>query len=125
MHERTIVKDLLDQIPRLVPNRPLRSVRIATLTIGEFAGVEPELVRLAFDELAPAILHPRARLELIIAPLEAECRSCRRRFRVERFRFLCPACAGEDVVACGGEQIELTSLTFDESEASARREEVA
>jgi hydrogenase nickel incorporation protein HypA/HybF len=95
------------------------------LTVGEFAGVEPELIRLAFEELAPSILHPHVRLDVLVAPLEAECRSCRNQFRVESFRFRCPACGGPDVVATGGEQIELTSLTFDESDASPRPEAVA
>lgn len=120
MHERTIVRDLLDQIPALVGDRPIRAVRVVKLTVGEFAGVEPELLRLAFEDMAPSLLHPQVRIDLTVAPLEADCRSCRRRFRVENFRFRCPTCAGQDVVACGGEQIELTSLTFEESEASAR-----
>jgi hydrogenase nickel incorporation protein HypA/HybF len=125
MHERTIVRDLLDQIPRLVPDRPVRAVRVVKLTVGEFSGVEPELVRLAFEELAPSILHPQVRIDVIVVPLLADCRSCRRRFRVQNFRFRCPDCDGQDVVACGGEQIELTSLTFEESDASSREQVIA
>lgn len=120
MHERTIVRDLLDQIPRLIPGRTIRSVQVVKLTVGEFAGIEPELLRLAFEDLAPSVLHPQVQLDLTVAPLVADCRSCRLRFPVENFRFRCPACEGQDVVACGGEQIELTSLTFQEPEASAR-----
>ncbi len=83
MHERTIVRDLLDQTLRFASTRSARSVRVVKLTVGEFAGVEPELIRLAFEELAPSILHPHVRLDVLVAPLEAECRSCRNQFRVE------------------------------------------
>lgn len=45
-------------------------------------------------------------------PLEAACRQCGHAFAVERFRFVCPACASPHVEVTRGDALILDSVTF-------------
>jgi hydrogenase nickel incorporation protein HypA/HybF len=113
MHERSLVQGLLTQIGDVVRPRDPRAVRGVQLTIGEFAGIEPELLRWAFEELAPAVLSPDCQLEMDIVPLRARCSACEHEFAVDKFRFLCPACGGDTVKVIAGEELVLTSVTLE------------
>ncbi len=119
MHERSLVQGLLTQIGDVVWPRDPRCVRGVQLTIGEFAGVEPELLRWAFAELAPVVLHPDCRLEFDLIPLRARCSACEHDFAVDRFRFLCPVCGGDTVTVIAGEELVLASVTLESAPAAA------
>lgn len=111
MHERSLIARLILQIDEELLNRQLCGLKEVRLEIGEFAGVEPALLELAWQELAAVHWKSAVSLTLEVVPLTAQCRQCGQAFHVERFRFVCPVCdhAGVDVVA--GEGLRLISLT--------------
>jgi hydrogenase nickel incorporation protein HypA/HybF len=115
MHERSLIARLILQIEEELQQRQLSGLKEVRLEIGEFAGVEPELLELAWQELALLHWNADVGLTLDVVPLTAECRQCGQSFHVERFRFVCPVCdhAGVDVVA--GEGLRLISLTTEGS----------
>lgn len=118
MHERSLVQTLLEQVRRTAIDLALPPVREVVLELGEFSGVEAELVKLAFADLSPVVLGDGVTLELRQTPLTAECSSCQHSFHVERFQFVCPKCAGT-VRVTAGEEFRLVSLRV-ESSATAR-----
>ena len=83
------------------------------LEIGEFSGVEPSLIQLAFEEMALEAWGHAVELDLEIIPLTAECLTCKTRFRVEAFRFVCPDCHGTNVQIRSGEQMQLVSMDIE------------
>lgn len=111
MHERSIVALLIEQIEGERQARGMGALVEVRVALGEFSGVEPILFAEAFAELSRERWGRDVALRLDAAPLSARCRSCGAEFRVERFRFVCPAChnAGVDVVS--GEGILLVSLS--------------
>ena len=113
MHERSIVRVLLEQIEDELRVRQLGGLTEVRLEVGEFAGIEPALLELAFTEMSADRWRHPVSLQLEVVPLTARCRHCATEFRVERFRFVCPAChhAGVDVIA--GEELRLISLITD------------
>ena len=113
MHERSLVQGLLTQIGDAVRPRDPRCVCVVQLTIGEFAGIEPELLQWAFEELAPVVLSPACRLDWTVVPLRARCSDCEHEFAVDRFRFRCPMCGCETVTVIAGEELVLTSVTLE------------
>ena len=90
MHERSLVRGVLDQIVREVAPRSPQVVRGVQLDVGEFAGIEPLLLQSAFEELAPTVLHADVQLDLRTSPLRARCRQCAAEFAVSDFRFVGP-----------------------------------
>lgn len=111
MHERSIVKQLIEQIDEELHRRNLHGLTAVHVQIGEFAGVEPALLELAFQEMAPVHWHAPVILDLQIVPLMARCQHCRTDFHVERFRFVCPCCNCDTVTVISGESMQLVSLS--------------
>lgn len=111
MHERSIVKQLIDQALREADERGLSEIQEIQLRIGDFSGVESRLVQLAFEELAPLTWSNRVELKIETVALAARCRKCDCQFHVDSFRFICPACGAGSVQVTSGEEMELVSLT--------------
>lgn len=121
MHERTLVKQLIEQIEEELHSRHLAGLTAVHLEIGEFAGVEPSLIELAFQEMAIDHWQTEVHLNLKIIPLTAYCQSCKKDFHVERFRFICPYCDNTAVTVVAGESMQLVSLSVATSKITESR----
>lgn len=110
MHERSLVAYLIRQIDEELQSRGLTRLHEVRLEIGEFAGVEPILLQLAFEDMAANHWTGSVRLCWSTVPLTARCRQCVAEFAVEGFRFVCPHCSGRDVDVVAGEELKLVSL---------------
>lgn len=110
MHERSLVTGLIEQVLQTVKTRGLGRLHEIQLRIGEFSGVEPRLVELAFLEMAPDYWETEVQLNIDVVPLMAACQSCRVEFAVQGFRFVCPACGSGQVAVTSGEEMQLVSI---------------
>ena len=113
MHERSLVEALLNQVERLMREQRAARVRVVRVSAGEFSGVEPELLRIAFVDLVDDSAVSGARLELEEVTLEAQCEDCGEEFAVERFRFQCPRCESRRIAIVRGEGLMLESVTME------------
>lgn len=118
MHERSLVRSLIEQVNEELRNRSLGPLRGIRLELGEFSGVEPSLLQLAFDEMARDAWGHDVKLDLEIISLSAQCLTCDKIFQVEGFRFVCPDCHGTDVQIRSGEQMQLVSLDVESANNS-------
>jgi hydrogenase nickel incorporation protein HypA/HybF len=84
--------------------------------VGEFSGVEPELIASAYSELVQKTCFSDARLDLERTPLEAVCDQCGYNFRIEQFDFNCGRCGSQQLKLRGGEEMLLDSVTMEETE---------
>jgi hydrogenase nickel incorporation protein HypA/HybF len=112
MHELSLMNHLL----RLVDREAIaagggRVTRIRVL-LGEFSGVEPELLESAFRIAARSSRSREASLEIQVEPLEAECRDCGELSRVVAFHFVCARCGSHQIEIRSGEEIKLESITL-------------
>jgi hydrogenase nickel incorporation protein HypA/HybF len=110
MHERSLVKGLIEQVVVEGGNRHLGQIHEILIEIGEFSGVEPVLVKSAFDEMAGEYWPTPVELLIEVIPLSAICQPCQSSFRVTDFRFVCPKCGGGEVKITAGEELRLVSL---------------
>lgn len=113
MHERSLVRALLSQVQDLQAKQGAERVLTVRVSIGEFSGVESELVRSAFEEFVDDSPACGASLEVVNVPLESRCRICGCEFVVENFRFRCPQCGDARVDIIRGEGIVLESVTLE------------
>lgn len=86
------------------------------LNVGQFSGVEPELLRSAFEEMINDSPLHGAILQMEEVPLEAECELCGRRFLVEGFDFSCPGCSSSQTTIVRGEELVLDSVLLEEED---------
>jgi len=122
MHERSIVRALLKQVRQLQTEQGAEGVVAVKVSVGEFSGVEADLLRSAFDEMVNGSPFCGARLELQQVPLESRCQSCSSEFAVENFRFRCPRCGGSHVETIRGEGLILESVTLEFGRNDERHE---
>lgn len=118
MHEVSLVRLLLSQVAAVAAEHGGARVEEFLIEIGPLAGVEPLLVRSAYELLTAGSADPQARLVINEVPLESDCERCRRAFVVDRFRFICPQCGSSKVRVVRGDGCRLVSVTIYEPESA-------
>jgi hydrogenase nickel incorporation protein HypA/HybF len=113
MHERALAESLLRQVSAARDERRLNRVRSVTIQLGAFSGVEPVLLKSAFEEQSSQRLGAFTELQIETVELTAECEACTAHFEVVQFRFHCPHCGNEHVRITHGEELMLLSITAD------------
>ena len=116
MHERSLVRALLRQVQDVANQNPASRVISIRVRIGEFSGVEAELLSSAYDELIQDTPLRGAALNLERVPLEAVCDQCGHQFRIERFHLECGQCGSLRLSLRGGEELLLDSVKLEETE---------
>jgi hydrogenase nickel incorporation protein HypA/HybF len=104
----------LRQVQTIADEYPSCQVKSIRVRIGEFSGVEPELLANAYSLLVTDTSFARARLEVNRAKLEAVCSLCESDFRIKRFTFRCPYCGSRELSVVGGEELLLESIAMEE-----------
>lgn len=115
MHERSLVRALLKKVQQVADENVAGRVLSIRVRIGEFSGVEPELVANAYYELIQDTRFSDTSLEVEQAPMEAVCDECGCNFRIEQFHFNCARCGSPYVEIRGGEELLLDSVTMEET----------
>lgn len=110
MHERSLVRSLLEQARQAILPALPESVRTIRMAIGPLAGVEPLLVREAFSDLRHEAGWPQAELQIDETPLTARCQACQYSFEIMQFKFECPMCQSRKVDVVSGDECRLISV---------------
>lgn len=110
MHERSLIRMLLDQVRVICREREIERIESIRIGVGDFSGVEADLLRSAFDELVFEVFDNPVQLEVKRIPLRASCRDCGDTFVVSEFKFVCPRCSSPQVRIVSGEELQLISL---------------
>ncbi len=116
MHEMSLVRSLLKQVERLALQHDATTVTGIEVEIGPLSGVEPVLVREAFDTLVATSSLAGAVLIINQVPLLCDCRDCRHPFELASFRFKCPNCGSTAVQITSGDQFRLLNVTIETEE---------
>jgi hydrogenase nickel incorporation protein HypA/HybF len=117
MHELSLARALLRQVEELRQSHRAAGVRTVCVSVGEFSGVEADLLDSAFCQLTQGTPVEGARLSINRVPLEARCTACEHEFTVHAFCFVCPRCEARDVRIVRGEELMLETLTLAEAES--------
>jgi hydrogenase nickel incorporation protein HypA/HybF len=110
------VRALLREVEKLAVEHSNSHVVSVRVRVGEFSGVNADLLAMAYDEMVQDTPLRGAALAMERVPLEGVCDDCGNRFRIERFRFQCDKCGSARVTLRGGEELQLDSVTLEEVE---------
>ncbi|MCH1919766.1 hydrogenase/urease nickel incorporation protein HypA [Shewanella sp. A3A] len=110
MHEFSIVSALINQCEELAAEHNATGIARVAVKIGALSGVEPQLVKTAFDTFREDGICRGAELEMEIAPLALDCRACGAHSIPDEIAYLCPACQSRDIKVSGGEEMLLMQL---------------
>ena len=112
MHERSLVQALLRQLEALRESHSAERILAVRITVGEFSGVDLELVRIAFVELTASPTIEGAEIQIDRVPLECMCLECGSVTLVKNFLFECGRCLSRQLKVIRGEEMVLESVTL-------------
>jgi len=111
VHEYSIVASLVDRVGAAAAGRPGATVERVHVAIGELAGVDTELLALAFDSFRIGTACAGAALDIHAVPARWECSGCGDAIAAGAL-LRCPACGGAARLAAGDE-IVLTRIEME------------
>jgi hydrogenase nickel incorporation protein HypA/HybF len=110
MHERSLILALLKHVAQIQSLHDGAAVSEIAVELGPLSGVEPELLRSAYESLA----EPGAKLVIHEVPLEVRCLACRTCNSMQTFESICPQCQSTDLQIIGGDTFRLLHVTLNE-----------
>ena len=110
MHEMSICQGLMDQVERIAAEQNASRVDSISLSIGPLSGVEPDLLKRAYEVARLHTVAENAELEIRTGPIVVECRSCGASGEAQVNRLLCPACGNWQVNLVQGDELLLLRL---------------
>jgi hydrogenase nickel incorporation protein HypA/HybF len=115
MHELSLIRALLQQVDELRASHADHELRRIDVSIGEFSGVDPDLLESAFGRTTQGTSLEGVEFAVTHVPLIGRCKSCLVELQIRGFRFVCPACGGGAIDVIRGEELMLESVTFEET----------
>ena len=112
MHEVSLIRSLLRQVERLCEQHKGAAILEIEVEIGPLSGVEPLLVRDAFDVCSPGTRCEGASLTIREVPLKAHCRECSQESELAGFHFRCAHCGSHFLTITQGEEFRLLNVTI-------------
>jgi hydrogenase nickel incorporation protein HypA/HybF len=110
MHELAICQELMTQLEQAAaPHHPAVIERVL-LSVGALSGVEPALLKRAFEIARAGTLAADAELEIQTGPVRVRCTSCGQESDARANRLLCAPCGDWRVKVIAGEELLLLSL---------------
>ncbi len=113
MHEFSVVQSLLDLIEKNAYENNAKAVSKVIVKIGKMSGIEPHLLKIAFDTFKEKTICENAELEMIIQDVVARCEDCNKDFTVENNKFICPFCNDYNLKILDGEDMYLLQIELD------------
>ncbi|ADC89674.1 hydrogenase nickel insertion protein HypA [Thermocrinis albus DSM 14484] len=113
MHEMSIVQNLLQLVEMYAEREGAKDVRRIEVVVGVLSGVEPHLLRIAFDTFKEGTVAQNAQLDLVVEKLRLWCNSCNTQVEKEELDMICPLCGSVDTRVVGGDELLLKSIEME------------
>ncbi len=113
MHEFSIVQSLLDLCEDNAKKNGAKKVLKVSIKVGKLSGVEPELLKTAFETFKLDTICDEALLEMSVQDVVIECRNCNQKSTLMNLEGCCPNCESEDISIIDGNEMYLMSLEME------------
>ncbi len=110
MHEFSVARSLLDLVGRIAEEKSVRSVKRVVVRIGVLSGIEPHLLRSAFELLKRRTVAEGSELVIEEEKLRVVCHDCGETSEKEDLTVECPLCGSLSTEVVSGEGMLLKSL---------------
>ncbi len=110
MHEYSIVQSLLDSCEENAKANGGTKVTKVVTKIGVMSGVEPDLLKTAFDTFKEKTMCENAEFIMNIQPVVIRCRSCGVESELSKNQYSCPKCESVAIEILDGEEMYLMQL---------------
>ncbi len=113
MHEFSIVDSLLQLAEDHAAKNNAKKVTKLEIKIGVLSGVEPDLLKTAFETFKEGTICENAEFIMKIQPVVVKCKSCGFEGELSKDEYLCPKCKSNKMEIIDGEDMYLMSLELE------------
>jgi hydrogenase nickel incorporation protein HypA/HybF len=113
MHEYSIVDSLLQLAEEHAIKNNAKKVTRLEIKIGVLSGVEPDLLKTAFDTFKEGTMCEEAEFVMKIQPVVVRCKECGFEGELQKDEYLCPQCKSASLQIIDGEDMYLMSLELE------------
>lgn len=113
MHEYSIVQSLLNSCEENAAEHNATKVTKVVVKIGVMSGVEPELLRTAFETFKENTLCEEAQFVINIQSVVIKCNKCLIESVLESLEYYCPRCGSMDIEILDGEDMYLMQMELE------------
>ena len=113
MHEYSIVQSLLDSCEEHARKNEASKVTKVVVKIGVMSGVEPDLLKTAFDTFKEETICSNAEFILNIQPIIILCHKCKVESTLKNREYCCPKCESVELEILDGEEMYLMQLELE------------
>jgi hydrogenase nickel incorporation protein HypA/HybF len=112
LHEYSLVQSLVARVESLAHARKATAVHRLVVSVGELAGLDPDLFQTAYDTFRAGTICERAAMELRRVPARWACTGCER--EIGRGEVLtCPGCGLPAKLSAGADEILLETIEME------------
>jgi hydrogenase nickel incorporation protein HypA/HybF len=110
MHELSICQGLMTKVEEVALENRATAVETIFLSVGPLSGIEPSLLKRAFEIARLDTIAESAELEIQTGPIMVECNECGASSEVRLYHLVCGSCGNWRVRVTQGEELLLLSL---------------
>ncbi len=110
MHEESLIRSLLRQVDELMQTHQALAVEEIEVEVGPLSGVEPFLLKDAFERLKTESSSSTGSLSIVEVGLDVLCRDCQCESKLKNFHFVCHECGSTSVQILCGDEFRLLSV---------------
>jgi len=110
VHELSLCEDLMRQVTALAAQHRARRVASISLRMGPLSGVEPDLLRNAFEISRAGSVAETAELLIEPQPVRVRCRRCGAESEASVNNLLCRACGAFETALISGDELILARV---------------
>ncbi|MEA1956518.1 MAG: hydrogenase maturation nickel metallochaperone HypA [Campylobacterota bacterium] len=110
MHEYSIVQSLIESCEEYAKQNDATKVTKVVVKIGVMSGVEPHLLKEAFETFKEDTICNGCEFVMNIQKVKIFCNSCKVESELQKNEYLCPRCKKADLKIIDGEDMFLMSL---------------
>ena len=113
MHEFSLIQGLLNRLDQVVKENKAKSVKAVWLKVGPLSGVEPQLLKEAFNFFSKEGITAGAKLHIDAPMVTLNCEKCGAKAQRDYFTLSCTECGARLPVNDGSESLMLEQLELE------------
>jgi hydrogenase nickel incorporation protein HypA/HybF len=113
MHEYSIVQSLIDSCEENAQQNDAKKITKVVVKIGVLSGVEPDLLKTAFDTFKDKTICEESEFIMNIQPVLIQCQKCGEKSELKKHEYSCPKCESIEIKILDGEEMFLMQLEME------------
>ncbi len=114
MHEMFISQSIVDTLQSEIEEEELKNVKEVHVKIGVLSCVDPNLLAQVFKFANEGTTFSECTLHTELLAVMARCEQCKSNFKVEHYRFICPACDTPSSDVVQGNELTIYKIIMEE-----------